>query len=134
MIRVCPNCGSGKLSVQATKIETAEGGEAKCTNCGWEGPETSLLLVPVIKQPKHIDPNLVIAEAVAASYMEELAKEAAKHIGIAMIRAGIVGGKDTTNLTRLIRAACLGAHKATLEEVERIQKELQDGQSRQSVH
>ncbi len=50
---------------------------------------------------------------------------AAQPLGLAMIQSGMVGQKDKKSLTRMIRAATLGAFKATLDEVEKIQKESQ---------
>jgi hypothetical protein len=74
------------------------------------------------------DQALFVAQEVAKDYMTKLAAHAAQPAGLAMIEAGIVGLQDKSRLGRLIRAAMKGAHKATLEEVEAIQKELQQGE------
>lgn len=127
---LCPKCGSGK-----TELGDLVGDDMKatCTNCGWEGTHKELLNAAPEKEqaPGTIiqpDQALGIAEEVAKAYMNLLAKHAGQSIGLAMVQAGVVGLKDSKRLARLIRAACLGAHKATLDEVEEIQKEVQSGQ------
>jgi hypothetical protein len=59
----------------------------------------------------------------AEQYMQLLYVGASKVIGAAILQAGLCGQRDTQNLTRMIRAACMGAHKATLEEAEKIASE-----------
>jgi hypothetical protein len=79
-----------------------------------------------------VDTCLGIANDVAKTYMRLIAQHAARGLGLAMVQAGIVGPKQPKELTRLIRAASLGAHRATLEEVELMQKELKDASERNS--
>ena len=74
------------------------------------------------------DMALGIAQEVAKNYLLMLSEEASGAIGRAMVRAGVVGGKeDPKDLGRIIRAATMAAHKATLTEIEDIQKEKQHG-------
>jgi hypothetical protein len=75
-----------------------------------------------------IDPERLyaIAFAVAQDYLRALAKIAAIPIGQAMTASGLIDGTEPEMLARLIRAAIGGAHKATLEEVSKIQGELQN--------
>lgn len=119
-LRLCPNCGSGKV----TEITTSElmDGLMDCTSCGWRGKATELMAAIQPRRPG-LDPQLQVAEEISKLYLQLLAKEAGKPIGLAMVAAGVIGVKDADNLGRLIRAACLGAHRATLEEIEVIQKE-----------
>lgn len=125
---LCPECGSGK-----TELGELVGDDMKatCTNCGWEGTHKDLVsAAPEEPAPGTIvqpDQAQGIAEEVAKVYMNLLAQHAGQPIGLAMVQAGLVGLKDGKRLARLIRAACLGAHKATLEEVENIQEEIQSG-------
>jgi hypothetical protein len=59
------------------------------------------------------------------AFLRQLAKSAGQPIGQALVEVGFVGRKDTANLTRLIRKACLSAVVGVLEELEVIQKEKQ---------
>jgi len=132
VMQVCPECGSGKLEMGAVVSSDMA---VKCLSCGWTGVHGDLMTTmadaskmmeksqEVIGSP---DLALGIAQEVAKVYLLLLSKMAAQPIGLAMIQAGIIGKEQPKELTRLIRAACLAAHKATLEEVELIQKELQD--------
>ena len=67
-----------------------------------------------------------MAAEVAERYMGALATLAAKEIGIAMVSSGLIS-KNDKNLARLIRAAVAGAHMTTLQEIEKIQKEMARG-------
>lgn len=109
----------------------AKHAKARCTNCGWEGLQSELLMPisnievnPTVLTP---DEALHVCEAVAQQYLKSLAKHAGKPIGLAMVEAGIIGLQDAKTLGRLIRAACKGAWQATLDEVDAMQEELQDG-------
>lgn len=127
MTKLCPRCGSGKtrdLNSETVGLEMDP--EVECMSCGWYGKYKELLVALPTKQ-EGIDPNFTVAESVAKEYLRELAKEAASHLGMAMVKSGLVGMQDKLSLSRLIKAACLGAHRATLEEIEKIQKELRDG-------
>lgn len=125
-LHVCPECGSGKIDV-GSQIVTDQA-PAKCTACGWTG-NFGQLIGAVAPATDDLNPDVAlgIAAEVSKLYMNMLAQHAGQPIGLAMVQSGVVGVKDSEALTRLIRAACLGAHKATLEEVEVMQKELQDG-------
>jgi len=120
MTQLCPACGSGK-------IDTAEGDQAECLDCGWKGSKTSLLAVPLPANPYSMEINqdraLEMAKHISQQYMQLLPAHAAKPIGLCIIESGLCGKQDSKNLARLIRAACLGAHKATLDEAETIAKE-----------
>lgn len=127
-VTVCPSCGSGKVLVESS--------EAKCLACEWVGKSSEVLYTKVNAKGLGAA-SLQITEAVAHAYLLELSKRAASHVGLSMVAAGLVSAKDTTNLTRLIRAATIGAHRATLEDIETIQKELLNDRPKadgQSVH
>lgn len=114
---ICPQCGSAKV-----EASVVVGGEARatCSNCGWLGKRKDLL------NSGDVPSALEIAESVALEYLRLLAKLVGQPMGLAMVQAGIVGAKDSAVLGRLIKAGCKGAHKATLEEVEKIQEELRN--------
>jgi hypothetical protein len=130
-LHVCPECASAKVELGDLVGDEME---ATCSNCGWKGKHKDLIGAgakenQIVQGAMSIDdPSvaLAIAKEVSVSYMRLLAKHAGQAIGLAMVQSGMVGAKDPQSLTRLIKAACGGAHKATLEEVENIQKELQD--------
>jgi len=69
------------------------------------------------------DRALEIAAAISKEFMEAIYLNVSPVIGKAILDADLVGVKDSNNLTRLIRAACLAAHKGTMEEVEKITSE-----------
>jgi hypothetical protein len=132
MIEVCPDCGSAKIELEGRIL--ADDQNAVCTSCGWRGKKKDLL-TPMRQEADTKagdvmtpDQALYIAQEVAKDYMVRLAAYAAQPAGLAMVEAGIVGAKDKHRLGRLIKAAMKGAHKATLDEVEAIQKELQQGE------
>lgn len=116
-IQLCPVCGSGK--VLAAK---GLGDSVKCTSCEWSGQASD-----TVSRPMGLGQAESIAEAVASTYLQVLAIYAGSLIGRAMVDSGLVTINDRASLTRLIKAATLGAHKATLEEIEKIQKEIKDG-------
>lgn len=58
--------------------------------------------------------------------MKLLYQGASQPIGQCILQAGLVGRQDHKTLARLLRAACRGAHRATLEEAEAIAKEHKD--------
>lgn len=122
---LCPDCGSGKLDFESEllMLET----DVRCLECGWRGKGRDVMITKVDTPRRFAAPDMAqaVAEDVALTYQRKLAAVAAVHIGLAMVDAGIVGRQDKDNLTRLVRAATLGAHRATLEEIETIQKELQ---------
>lgn len=130
-IQVCPECGSGKVDTGSSIL--GNDAYAGCQSCGWSGTVGDLL-TPMRQEddsPGNLitpDQALCIAQSVAEDYMRRLAANAAKPVGLAMVESGIVGLKDRERLARLIRAAMQGAHKATLDEVEVIQKELLRGE------
>jgi hypothetical protein len=69
------------------------------------------------------DRALEIARTIAIDFMRMLYQHASKPIGLCLIESGMVGKLDTASLTRILRATCLGAHKAALEEAEAIAAE-----------
>ena len=126
---LCPECGSGKIELGDL---VGDDMTATCTNCSWTGPHRELLSAsPEEVAPSGIiepDMALAIAEDVAKAYMILLAKHAGQPIGLAMVQAGVIGAKDPQVMGRLIRAACQGAYKATLDEVDQMQKEMQSAE------
>lgn len=69
------------------------------------------------------DRALEIAKHMSEQYMKLLYSGASQAIGQCILQAGLVGKRDSKALARLLRAACRGAHKATLDEAEAIAKE-----------
>jgi hypothetical protein len=96
-------------------------------DCGWIGQRPQLIAVPLPTNPLSLEINqdkaLEILKHMSEQYMKLLYQSASKAIGQSILQSGLVGRSDTKNFTRLLRAACLGAHKATLEEAEAISKE-----------
>ena len=127
--KLCPKCGSGKtrdLNSETVGLEMDP--EVQCTSCGWYGKYKELMAPLQTKPLEGLDPGLRVAEEVANAYMKELAKSVGHPIGLAMVTTGIIGVKEEpSHFARLIRAALQAAHRATLEEIEKIQKELRDG-------
>ena len=129
--RVCPNCGSGK--VDRVKL-VGQDVDVSCTNCGWSGKHGELIytaskvgcVAPGVYLLDDMAEALGIAQEVSLMYMQLLAKHAGRPIGKAMLQSGVVGANDTKSMARLIKAACVGAHKATLDEIEKMQEEIQD--------
>jgi len=134
--KLCPKCGSGKLDIQTPGVITAETQTlVECQSCGWKGKANELMAYPLDKVAEGLgsgltDPATAIALEVSTNYMRLLAQHASQNIGLAMIEAGIISSKDGKSLARLLRAACLGAHAATLNELEKIQQEHQDDRGR----
>jgi hypothetical protein len=116
---LCPRCGSGKIARENELILSDE--KATCTGCGWAGKTTELVIASL-----ELSSSEVVL-AVAQTYLAKIVELAAKPIGTAMVSSGLVAPKDASVLGRLIRAACLSAHRATLEEIEKIQREKADG-------
>ena len=116
---MCPACASGKV--------VEEEGKASCQDCGWEGTADKLIVVPVPTDTGSLEINqdqaLEIAKKMSEEYMKLIYKTVSVVIGRCIMATGLVGRRDTTNLTRLIRAACFGAHRATFDEVEKIAAE-----------
>ena len=116
-VELCPQCGSGKVS----RVNPL-GDTVKCDGCGWAGKERELMATHVAQD------SLEVALAVAQEFLITLTKEAALPIGRAMYVTGLIQrGMDSAVVGRLVRAACTAACKATLEEIDRIQKEISDG-------
>jgi len=125
-IRLCPSCGAGKITEVSTGDVSIDP-DVECTSCGWKG-QGHELMAAITPRSTSIDPHLAVAEEISRMYLQLLAKEAAKIMGVAMIQSGVIGGReDPKILGRLVRAACLGAHRATLEEIENIQTEKSHG-------
>lgn len=121
---MCPECASGKV---VTEGGHPSGQKGVCQDCGWEGPAKELISVPLplSGEPLEINPDraLEIAQEMSKRYMELIYRTVSKPIGNCIFNVGLVGRSDTEGLTRLIRAACRGAHRATLEEAEKIAEE-----------
>ena len=115
IFRLCPACGSSKVTMDGL----LDNSPSKCRYCTWTVTYNDLIL-------HEIDPDRLyaIATAVAQNYLLALAKFAAAPIGQAMAASGLVDIAEPRMLARLIRAAVGGAHKATLEEISKIQGEL----------
>jgi hypothetical protein len=114
-VEFCPDCGSSKVMTNLLGTESA------CSSCSWKGEPKQLLA-------HSISANLeAIAARVSADYLIALSQMAAPAIGKAMVVSGVVGGKEPKEvLARIIRATTLAAHKATLLEIDAIQKEKRD--------
>jgi hypothetical protein len=86
-----------------------------------------LVAVPLPKNPNSLeidqDRAMEVAKHMSEQYMKLLYATASQTIGVCILQAGLVGKKDSVNLARMLRAACRGAHKATLDEAEAIAKE-----------
>lgn len=133
VVCLCPKCGSGKTGIsKSSKISE----DAVCLACDWRGSKRELMVAEPDATEAQInevlgttDMALGIAHTISKQYLLALSEDVSRNIGIAMVRAGVVGGKeDPKDLGRIIRAATLAAHRATLEEIEAIQKEKQDGE------
>lgn len=102
-------------------------GNYECMDCGWKGNAKQLVAVPLPENPLSLDIDqdraLDIARSMSEQYMRLLYEGASQAIGQCILQAGLVGKQDTKNLARMLRAACRGAHKATLEEAEAIAQE-----------
>lgn len=133
VLQVCPECGSGKIKYSREVIGADVA--VACLACGWEGVQGDLMTVAadkakVMEASQEIfgtpDLALGIAQEVSKIYLVLISKLVAQPLGLAMIQAGVIGKEQPAELARLIRAACLAAHKATLEEIEVLQKEIRD--------
>jgi hypothetical protein len=69
------------------------------------------------------DLALEIAKQISKNLMEMIYKLVAKSMGEAVLQSGLVGRTDRQNLARLMRAGCLAAHKAILDEADLIGRE-----------
>jgi hypothetical protein len=97
-------------------------------DCNWEGEAKDLVAVSaqaVLRDQTDLsgDDALRIVEKIAHDYLVRLGKDASKPMGLAMVQSGLLPLNDSKLLARVIRAACLGAYRATLDEMEKIQKE-----------
>jgi len=130
-VHICPVCASAKVdSVRLVGRDI----DAACSNCGWEGKYKDLIDAGI--KDRQIIENIVsvgadsialkIVAEVSATYLTLLAKYAGRPIGLALMESGVVGRKDPASLARLIKAACEGAHRATLDEIEKMQEEVKD--------
>lgn len=121
---VCPKCGSGKVAIEMVDSDDAG---AECMSCGWKGVRSGTMIVPLPANPLSFsvdeDRALEIARQIAIDFMRMLYQHASQPIGLCLIESGMVGQRDTVNLTRILRATCLGAHKAALDEAEVIAAE-----------
>ena len=117
----CSRCGSAKLKFNDKY-------EFKCLDCGLEGDMRDVMESTIKIDANSVllgpDPQLEVVKRVAQSYFHSIAKYGSNGIGLALLDSGIVGRQDKAALTRLIKAACFGAYKATLNEIEKIQAEI----------
>lgn len=134
-VRICPVCASAKVDkVQLVGSDS----EVACSNCGWSGKYKEVIEAGV--KERQIVENIVgigdeslavkIAMEVSTTYLTLLVNYAGRHIGLALVESGVVGVKDSPSLARLIKAACEGAHKATLDEVGKMQEDLRNEERR----
>ena len=118
---ICPSCGSGKIG---NNLGETDDGHRFCDDCGWKGGKSQLITVPLPKDSMSLDASndraLLIARHMSEQYLKLIYEKASPAIGRCILQAGLVGKKDTKGLTRMLRAACMGAHKATLEEAEQL--------------
>lgn len=129
-VLLCPACGSGKIGRRHSLIPRV--GEALCMSCSWEGNEKDLVSVGVGsilrgREGLNDDAALQIVEQVTKDYLLRLGKDASKAIGLAMVQSGLLPVNDSKLLARVIKAACIGIYRATLDEMEKIQKEYHYG-------
>lgn len=116
-VELCPECGSGKVS----RISPL-GDDCKCDGCGWAGKEGRLMRANVDEDA------LSAALQVAQMYLVTLTEEASMPIGKAIVRSGLLSvADDKAVLGRVLKAAVMGAHRATLDEIGAMQKELTSG-------
>jgi len=128
--KICPRCGSAHIDHQELLSPKPL---AACLNCDWSGAAVDLLTLDeatVLRANPDGDlaspeTTLRLAKQMSEAFLRQLAKSAGQPIGQALVEVGFVGRKDTANLTRLIRKACLSAVVGVLEELEVIQKEKQ---------
>ena len=126
---LCPECGSAKVEVETLGVIMGTDGRAKatCDSCGWAGLGKDLIQAEVPEKGMTQDAAHAIALEVAGAYQVLLSQLAAQPIGLAMLQSGMVGVRDGKVLARLIKAATIGAHRATLDEIEKMQEEAQNG-------
>jgi len=104
------------------------GDVVSCKDCGWLGKESALINAPIPVQGVQLDFSngdvaLEVAKQISRHLMELIYQLAAKAVGEAVLQSGLVGRTDSRNLTRLMRAGCLAAHKGILDEADIISKE-----------
>lgn len=116
-ILLCPVCGSGKVG--PTK---GIGYDVVCQFCGWVGKEQE-----AVAKPLQIGQAETIASAVSISLMRQLVTDSALTIGAAILKSELIVKSDRTSLARLIRTAVNAAHRAILDEVDKMQQEIKNG-------
>lgn len=115
-VQLCPECGSGKIN----KLDVLSG-VCRCDACEWAGKEADLVSSNIAGS------SLDVAIAVAQTLLLTITQHASIPIGQAMIEAGVLpASSSATTAARLVKAAMLGAHKAILDEVSKIQQEMTD--------
>ena len=110
MTSVCPSCGSGKLKYRDQY--------AACTSCEWAGSRDDVLAIAL--EADTPDAALAVALQVSQALLYILREKASHGVGQSIVAAGVCDVKDVQALTSLIKAGTLGAHKAILEEAERL--------------
>lgn len=123
-VKLCPACGSGKI---VNHMMDPDDGYRRCSNCNWTGGESDLITAPIPENPNCLklngDAAKNVLEQISRNLLILLAKYSGHPLGVAIVQAGLCGRLDKTNLARLIKAGCLGAHKAVLDEADKISAE-----------
>ena len=116
-VELCPQCGSGKVARTSPLADTV-----KCDACSWAGKESALMSANVAAS------STDIAFSIAQKFLILLVGEISMPVGRAMIGAGLIQAEtDKVVVGRLIRAAVTAAHRAALEEIDKIQQEITNG-------
>lgn len=115
---VCPSCSSGK--VEPNRGEPLNH-PYRCTDCG------STFVRPMVTDTGGaLGEEQEIAEAVSAQLFRGLFP-LAEHLGRTARDVGLVGAHDSEALALIMRAGCIGAHRAMLLEAERIGRARAEG-------
>jgi len=124
---ICPACGSGKITPYKDDDDKQM---YKCQMCTWFGSINELVSVPMPADQFALeigqDEALNVVKQISEQYLKLLATQAGQQIGLCIIQAGFCTSRDSKALARLLRAACVGAHKATLEEAQKMSEEIQN--------
>lgn len=94
------------------------------------GPKSNLIEAVIPTNPLTFevdqDAALETARQISIRFMKLLYMRVSTPLGRCLLDAGMCGRLDTEGLTRMIRASCIGAHRAALEEAEKIAAEHRD--------
>ena len=127
---LCPVCGSGKIAgerVGDSSLEASNSDKKQCMDCGWRGDVNRLIQVPFQKNPNSLELNqdeaLEVAKQISNSLMQLIGANVGKPLGMCILESGLCGRRDGKNLARLLRVGCRAAHRAILEEADKISGE-----------